>query len=100
MWGTGILWPVICMIRRRAPGAKDTGSSDNTNSGDDKKDTGDNSKSAQGGATDSADNTATSSKGSTNAPSTGAPIWPIAAAVGGIAVAGIAFGVSRKFKED
>ena len=98
--GKGSFKIIDARLMTSAPGAKDTGSSDNTNSGDDKKDTGDNSKSAQGGATDSADNTATSSKGSTNAPSTAAPIWPIAAAVGGIAVAGIAFGVSRKFKED
>lgn len=38
--------------------------------------------------------------GAVDAPSTGSPMWPIAVAVGGIAVAGIAFVTSKKLKED
>lgn len=43
-----------------------------------------------------------STQNSTNAPSTGSPMWPIAAGVGGIMVAAAAFVVSRskKFKEN
>ena len=44
----------------------------------------------------------TTTQNSTNAPSTGSPMWPIAAGVGGIVVAAAAFVVSRskKFKEN
>lgn len=59
-----------------------------------------NSKSAQKEAGASDGNGTSSEGGSTDAPITGAPVWPIAVAVGGIVIAGAAFGVSRKIKED
>lgn len=42
--------------------------------------------------------TATGTGSSTDAPTTGAPVWPIAVAVGGIVLAGAAFGVTRTKK--
>lgn len=82
-----------------APTSDGTGGSDNKSNGG--NDGGDNSKSQQNGSNGS-NGTSTGTTGSTNAPTTGAPVWPIAAGVGGIILAAIAFVVSRskKLKED
>lgn len=58
-----------------------------------------NSKSAEnesGGS--SANGNGAGASDTTDAPTTGAPVWPIAVAVGGIVIAGVAFGVTRTKK--
>lgn len=78
-----------------APSSGNSGGSD-TASGDD--DNNGNGNSASAGST----GTTTGTSSSTNAPSTGSPVWPIAAGACGIVVAAFAFVVSRskKLKED
>lgn len=90
--------------------AGNTNSSSNTNSGSDTNggnNTGSNdtNSSKSGGSSASGSSTQASGTqgtagGSTAAPSTGSATYPIAIAVGGILVAGIAFVTSRKFKEE
>ena len=71
-----------------------TGSKTATKPGDSKSKTDEQVTDANGNVTPT--------QNSTNAPSTGSPMWPIAAGVGGIVVAAAAFVVSRskKFKEN
>lgn len=80
----------------------DNGNSNNSNSNGSGSDNGNgNSKSAANETGAAGGNgTATGTSSSTDAPTTGAPVWPIAVAVGGIVLAGAAFGVTRKMKED
>ena len=77
---------------------KKSNSNGNGNDKDNGNDNG-NSKSAENESGGSDGNgTSTGTTVSTDAPTTGAPVWPIAVAVGGIVVAGVGFGVTRTKK--
>lgn len=81
-----------CVLSSVAPAT--TGSKTATKPGDSKSKTDEQVTDANGNVTPT--------QSSTNAPSTGSPMWPITAGVGGIVVAAAAFVVSRskKFKEN
>ena len=81
-----------CALSSVAPATTNTKTS--TKTGDSKSKTDEQVTDANGNIT--------TTQSSTNAPSTGSPMWPIAAGVGGIVVAAAAFAVSRlkKFKEN
>ena len=49
--------------------------------------------------TDNAKNTSTGTVGSTKPETSGIPVWPIAAGVGGVVVAVVAFGITKSKKK-
>ena len=81
-----------------APGGTSGGSDNESDNGGDGDDNSRSAANTPGGS----NGTSNGTPSSTNAPSTGEATWPIAAGVGGILVAGVAFAISRskKFKED
>lgn len=113
--GKGVFKIKDARLMTSIPGKSDSGSdnSSNTNSKSDSKTSGTDSKSdsstnsgsgssssKSATATEDTSDTQTSTGASTAAPTTGSATYPIAVAIGGIVVAGAAFVVSGKLKED